>query len=155
MIDNRARTGTYIITVRRNGKIFRQDVVHNIITNAALNEEIGIYAGTAPDLQIKYMAFGTGNSSPVATQTTLDSESGRIAVTTSTAVGGNGIITTGFRLTTADLNGVDIEEVGVFCGSGATASADSGTMMSRILWSFSKTSSDEIDIVRTDTIANA
>lgn len=155
MTENRGRAGEFRIRVWRDGKLFREDIVKNIITDVALNKEMGIYAGTAPDMQIEYAAFGTDNTTPTAADSTLGSESGRIAVTTATAVGGTGIVTTGFYLTASDLNGVDIEEIGIFCGSGASAAADSGTLLSRILWTFSKTSSDEVDIVRTDTTARA
>ena len=155
MTEKRGREGYFRIRVWRNGKLFKEDIVKNIITDIALNKEIGIYAGTAPDMQIMYCAFGTDNTAPTASDTTLGSESGRFAVTTATATGGTGIVTTGFYLTASDLVGVNIEEIGIFCGSTATASADTGTLLSRILWSFAKTVNDEIEIVRTDTVARA
>ena len=155
MTENRAREGQFLITVSRNGKLFRQDLVKNIITDTALDKEIDILIGTAPDMQIKYVAFGTDNTAPTASDTTLGSESGRFVPSTAFANTGTGVVQGNFRLTSSDLVGVDIEEIGIFCGSGATASADTGTLMSRILWSFSKTAADEIDIVRTDTVARA
>ena len=153
--ESRGREGYFTIRVWRKGKLIREDTVKNIITDAALDKEIGIYAGTAPDIQIQYCALGTDNTTPTASDTALGSESDRFPITTPTATGGTGIMTTGFYITASDLVGVTIEEIGIFCGSGATAAADSGTLLSRILWNFSKTINDEIEILRTDTVARA
>jgi hypothetical protein len=45
-----------------------------------------------------------------------------------------------------------IEEIGIFAGSTATVSADSGILVSRILWHRVKTSNDEIQFTRIDKI---
>ena len=153
MIDNRTRNGYFDIKVYRNGKLFKHDLIKNIITDVALNKEIEILLGNAPDLEIAYMAFGTDNTTPTASDTTLGSESARYQPTTAFARNGVGVTEGSFFLTSSDLVGVNIEEIGVFCGSSATASADTGTLLSRILWSFSKTANDEIEITRTDTVA--
>lgn len=152
MIDNRARNGYFDIKVYRNGKLFKHDIIKNIITDNALNKEIEILIGNAPDISISYMAFGTDNTTPTASDTTLGSESGRFQPTTAFSRTAVGKTEGSFFLTSTDLVGVDIEEIGVFCGSGATASANTGTLLSRILWSFSKTSNDEIEITRIDTV---
>lgn len=156
-MDNevRGRKGYFDIKVYRDGKLFKHDVIKNIITDVALNKEIEILIGNAPDMNIEYMAFGTDNTAPTAADTTLGSESARFQPTTAFTRTAVGTTSGSVFLTSSDLVGVDIEEIGVFCGSSATATADTGTLLSRILWSFSKTANDEIEITRTDTVQRA
>ena len=152
MIDRRGRNGYFDIKVYRNGKLFRHDIIKNLITDVALNKEIGILLGTAPNMEIKYMGFGTDNTAPTVSDTQLGSESARFQPTTAFSQVAIGKTSGAFFLTSTDLNGVDIEEIGVFCGSTASSTANSGTLLSRILWSFSKTANDEIEITRIDTV---
>ena len=153
MNSKRGRKGYFDIKVYRNGELFKHDIIKNIITDVALNKEIEILLGVAPDMEIEYMAFGTSNTAPTASDTTLGVESGRFQPTTAFARTSVGVTEGSFFLTSSDLVGVSIREIGVFCGSAATATADTGTMLSRILWSFEKTANDEIEIIRTDTVA--
>ena len=152
MIDKRSRNGYFDIKVYRNGKLFKHDIIKNIITDVALNKEIEILLGNAPDMEIEYMAFGTNNTAPAVTDTQLGAESGRFPPTIAFSRTAIGVTEGSFFLTSTDLVGVSIREIGVFCGSTATASANTGTLLSRILWSFNKTANDEIEIVRTDTV---
>ena len=152
MDDKRGRKGYFDIKVYRNGKLYKHDIIKNIITDVALNKEIEILLGNAPDLQIKYMAFGTDNTTPTASDTMLGAESDRFPPTTAFSRISVGVTEGSVFLTSSDLVGVSIREIGVFCGSTATATADTGTMLSRILWSFEKTANDEIEIIRTDTV---
>lgn len=155
MNNKRGRKGYFDIKVFRDGKLFKHDVIKNIITDVALNKEIEILIGNDPDMNIEYMAFGTDNTTPSATDTTLGSESGRFQPTTAFTRTAIGTTEGSFFLTSSDLIGVNIREIGVFCGSSATSSADTGTLLSRILWSFNKTANDEIEITRTDTVQRA
>ena len=152
MNSKRGRKGYFDIKVYRNGKLFQHDIIKNIITDTALDKEIEILLGIAPDMAVEYFAFGTGATTPLATETQLVSESDRFQPTTAFVNTGIGIVEGSVFLTSSDLVGVNIREIGIFCGSSATSSANTGTMLSRILWTFNKTANDEIEIVRTDTV---
>ena len=152
MIDKRGRKGYFDIKVYRNGKLFKHDIVKNILTDVALNKEIEILLGNAPDMQIEYMAFGTSNTTPSVSDAQLGSESARFQPTTAFTRTAIGTVEGSVFLASGDLVGVNIREIGVFCGSGATSSANTGTLLSRILWSFDKTANDEIEITRSDII---
>lgn len=94
-----------------------------------------------------YMAVGNGTSTPVATQHTLDNEQFRRIITSKTtgASIGEGLIDC--ILLDGDAVGMDIEEVGVFCGNTATHSSNTGKMLGRALWSHSpKTSTESIQL---------
>ena len=47
---------------------------------------------------------------------------------------------------------VTIQEIGIFAGSSATATKDSGILVSRILWAYSKTGSEELNFTRSDRL---
>lgn len=152
MDDKRGRKGYFDIKVYRDKKLFKHDIIKNIITDMALDREIEILLGNAPDMQIKYFAFGTDATTPLATDTQLGTEVGRFQPTTAFVNTGIGIVEGSVFITSSDLVGENIREIAIFCGSGATSSANTGTMLSRILWTFNKTANDEIEIVRTDTV---
>lgn len=84
------------------------------------------FSSSQGNLGDMYGAVGTGNSTPVATQTQLDAESAR-SIVSSAAVAGASVILDAF-LNTSQGN-VSITEVAWF--SGATSSANSGTMLDR------------------------
>ena len=152
MDSKRGRKGYFDIKEYRQGKLFKHDVIKNIITDVALDKEIEILLGTAPDMAVEYFAFGTGSAVPLATDTQLGAEVGRFQPTTAFINTGIGIVEGSVFLTSSDLVGENIREIAIFCGSTATGSANTGTMLSKILWSFDKTANDEIEIVRTDTV---
>lgn len=94
-----------------------------------------------------YMAVGSGTSTPVATQHTLDSEVFRKIITSKTtgASTGEGLINC--ILLDSEAVGANIQEVGVFCGNTATSSSNTGKMLGRALWSHSpKTSVESIQL---------
>lgn len=152
MIDKRGRKGYFDIKVYRNGKLFKHDIIKNIITDVALNKEIEILLGNAPDMEIQYFAFGTSSTAPAVSDTQLGSESARFQPTTAFTRTSIGRTEGSVFLTSTDLVGVSIREIGVFCGSSATGSANTGTLLSRILWSFEKTANDEVEVTRTDIV---
>lgn len=152
MIDERGRQGYFDIKVYRSGNLYKHDIIKNIITDVVLNKEIEILLGNAPDMEIQYMAFGTSNTAPSVSDTQLGSESARFQPTTAFTRTAIGTVEGSVFLASGDLVGVSIREIGVFCGSGATSSANTGTLLSRILWSFDKTANDEIEVTRTDIV---
>ena len=134
-----------------NGKLDAD--INNRLMNTVLDKIVNCYLGTAPDLQIKYLALGTGNTAITNTDTTLDTEIFRTPVTTQSNTG-TGVVQTEFIVLDSEAVG-NLEEVAIFGGASATAAADSGILLSRILWSKVKTNSEELNIVRTETISRA
>lgn len=135
-----------------NGKL--DAVITNRIMDAILNEMADVLKGTAPDLSIKYVALGTSNTALTDTQTGLVTEIFRTAPVSNPTRTATGEITTEFTI--LDTEAVaQIEEIGIFVGSSATSSANSGKLLSRILWSKNKTNSEELTIRRVDKIVRA
>lgn len=134
-----------------NGK--HAKTLYNIITDVALDEMIEILMGTASDIQIKYLAVGDDDTAVTGVETALGNETFRTAIAsqTKTAVG---TVTSDFTILNTEAVG-SIEEIGIFGGAAATAAADSGTLIARLLWSKTKTNLEEISIVRTDEISRS
>lgn len=123
----------------------------NEIKNLALNAVRSALNGTVPDLQIKYMAWGSSNAANVKSQTTLVGEFGRKQIT-SQADGSTGVETTTTYISPFEGNTPKIEELGWFAGA-ATSAQDSGLLVARVLYSHQKTNLESISVVRTDTFA--
>jgi len=136
-------TGKYYITVRNieNNNIKRFEI-DNQITNLALIEIAKpLYAGV-PNLEIKYLAIGTSSTPPTASNVQLGTEVFRTAdIALSTT--GTGVVTSQFTILAADYTG-SISEIGIFGGTTATAAVNSGTLISRILWSYTKLATEEL-----------
>ena len=106
--------------------------------------------GTLTSLEIKYLAVGT-DGSEIANPTTLGTEVFRTPPTvgpTRTLVGQT---ETEFQLLDSEAN-VNIRELGIFVGVNATATADTGLLLSRILYTKDKNPNEEIVIKRIDII---
>ena len=131
-------------------KIKEETVVKNRLMNAALDEMIKVLQGQSTDMEIKYLALGTGNTAITDTDTTLDTEIFRTADQSLTKTD-TGELTSLFIVLDSEAVAA-IEEIGVFGGTTATATADTGTLISRILWSRNKTATEEIQFTRIDTI---
>jgi len=145
--DKLGISGGYDIYI--NGKY--SETVKNRLMDTVLTQIIGMYKGDAPDLQIYYLALGTGNTAITDTDTTLDTEIFRTPLAVATTDVGTGEILNEFIVLDTEAVG-NIEEIGIFGGSTATAAADSGTLISRILWSKVKSNSEEITFRRTDKV---
>ena len=144
--------GKFVISVRNKDTGDVTDtVIHNRIMDDILDDLANTLVGTTTDLEIKYLAIGTGNTAITDSDATLDTEIFRTAPVSGPTNTDIGEITTEFIV--LDTEAVaQIEEIGIFVGTSATASADSGTLLSRILWSKNKTASEEITFRRIDTI---
>jgi len=146
MIDNIGVGGVF--TVRKKDRT--EYSINNLIMDTVLNKMAETLRGVAPDIQIKYLAVGTDNTPVTASDTTLGTEVFRTAVTTSETTG-NGIVQHSFVI--FDNEAVaNLKEMGVFGGAAATGSADTGTLISRILFDEDKTSDEELNILYTNTI---
>ena len=151
MIDDRGRQGYFIFRAKLNGVIIKEEVVKNRIMDQALDKEAEILRGVAPDLEIKYVAIGTGTTALTNTDTQLANEVFRVIPSNPPTKTATGEITTEFVVLETEAQ-VEIKEVGIFCGSTATATANSGTLLSRVLWNFDKRSNIELSITRVDRI---
>jgi len=148
MINNLAHEGYYIITAKYKDGHKETQVVKNRITNVALDKTINAFDGIDPNMQIKYLAIGTSDAAINDNDTTLGTEIFRTQFQTS-----NNTATGEFTTTFAVLDTEAVatwEELGIFCGTSATATADTGTMLSRILFNFEKTNLVEADFTRVD-----
>ena len=125
-------------------------VLKNRIMNNAIDELLKALSGNEPDIMLKYLAIGTGTTGLLNTQTQLENEVFRTPFITITKTG-IGRLTSIATILDVDYDG-PINEVGVFCGDSATTSADTGLMLSRVLWNYTKTATEEIQITRYDNI---
>lgn len=128
--------------------------IDNRVMNAALNSLIGNLTATQTNLQIKYLAVGTSNTAVTDTQTQLGAEFFRTAPITAPTITNVGEVTTEFILLDTEAVGA-IKELGIFVGSSATSTANSGIMLSRVLWDKTKTNSEEITIKRIDKVVRS
>lgn len=119
--------------------------VHYRIARAFLGYSLSFY------YEIKYCAIGTDNTAVTATDPILGTEVFRtpyVSLTNATTTTVNAT----FYIITTDYTG-SIEEVGLFCGSSATSAADTGNLLSHVLWSYTKSSGEELLIEYTMTLS--
>ncbi|MCK5236281.1 MAG: hypothetical protein KAR06_04770 [Deltaproteobacteria bacterium] len=139
------------VTVRDlEGRITDVQEFHNLITTVGLGMIIDFLWGDVADGEIKYMALGDDNTAPALGDTTLGNETFRKAMTTQAEGSVTSLVSTVY-VAPAE-NTVQIEEIGWFAGAAAGAGADSGIMVSRILYSRLKTALESLQIERTDTV---
>lgn len=102
------------------------------VTNAGLNMLRDGFSG-ANNPKLLYIAVGSGTSTPAAGNTALGNETFRKAITAFTT-GGTGEIIATLYLAQNDAVGLDIEEVGIFGGSGASSTLGSGVLFAQALF---------------------
>jgi hypothetical protein len=124
--------------------------IHNRLMNASLQELVKPLTGTAANLEIKYLALGTGTTAVTDNDATLATEILRVADTLLSA-NATGQVTSEFVVLDSEAVAT-IEEIGIFGGTSATLTANVGICISRILWHHVKTNSEEITFRRIDTI---
>ncbi len=82
---------------------------------------------------IKYVAFGTSNTTPTTADVALGNEIYRKAVSTYT-VGTTGEVLVSMYLSPTEGVGDSIQEVGFFSGSSASSTANTGVLLARGLY---------------------
>jgi hypothetical protein len=144
-------TGTIRITVynHETGETTVEEF-SNLITNAGHNHLRSLLDGNITDGKIKWVAFGTSNTTPAATDTKLGAEVIRKQVTTQIENAGAGSLLTRVFLLPSDIAGTTVQEIGWFAGVNATSAQDSGTMIARVLYSHAHTSTESVQVDRTD-----
>ncbi len=123
---------------------------HNLITTVGLGMIIDFLGGDISDGEIKYMGVGDDNTAPALADTTLGNETFRKAMTAQTQPTVTSLLSTVY-VSPSEAVGT-IEELGWFAGAAAGAGADSGIMVSRVLYSRTKTALESLQIERSDTI---
>jgi hypothetical protein len=107
----------------------------------------------AANPKITYVALGTGTTPTTISDTQLSNEAFRKAVTAFTN-GTTGQLLIDMYLAPGDYVLGDIEEVGFFGGSAASATRNSGVLVARGLWSHNpKTSGESIQFEINPTIS--
>jgi hypothetical protein len=144
-------TGIFEIKIKnKNTGLIKCEEVHNRLMNASLQELVKPLTGTAANLEIKYLALGTGTTTVTDNDAALATEIFRVA-DTSLSANATGQVTSEFVVLDSEAVAT-IEEIGIFGGTSATLTADVGICISRILWHHVKTNSEEITFRRIDTL---
>ena len=145
--------GRYEIWSKKNGKKKKIANVNNLIVDSSKNTLSKALMGVnaTDSLKIEYLAIGDDNTAPSGSDNKLINEVFRTPYVSRTNTD-TGEITTEFYILDSDYSG-SIEEIGIFGGNSASSTADSGNLISRALWSYTKSSSEEIFIRRVDTIS--
>ena len=116
--------------------------INNRITNVALSAVRNAWYGDVVNLQIKYLALGTGSLAINDEDTALGIEQFRTEFIDKQKKEHNQLQTTAIVL---DAEAVfRIKEIGVFTAG--------NVMISRILWDRDKTNLESVQFIRTDTI---
>lgn len=132
----------------------KKKIIFNRIMNTGLDQLSETLLGNATDLEIKYLAVGTDNTPITDTDTQLGAEIFRTPPQAGPTKLGTGTIETEFILLDNEAVG-SIREVGIFVGSTATSTVNTGTLLTRILWNYEKSNSEEIIIKRIDRIVRS
>ena len=142
------------ITVRDlDGNILDVQEFKNLITTVGLGMIVDLLDGDIGDGEIKYIAVGSDNTAPVLGDTTLGTETFRKATTSTTQPSVPSLRHVVYIAPDEAIGA--IEEIGWFAGAGATGAADSGIMLSRVLYTRAKTALESIQVERLDTFAEA
>lgn len=147
--------GEWEVVIRdKDGNIIeRTGIVPNLITDDGLDMFRDLLHSTITDGGIKYIALGSGTTVPANSDHQLASEQFRKLTTVQTndaTIAGK--LVTELYVADTDANSFKTEEIGWFAGSGATATANSGILIARVLYSRQKNNLESWTIHRVDTI---
>lgn len=156
MNDSMKLKGRYLIEARdaNTDKLVKAWRIENQLTDINQKLRTAMLTGTASSLysadmfEIKYFAFGDGTNAAAPTDTKLQNELFRKQVTqlqTTSASTVQSIVS----LTIGEAN-FTIREIGVFCGAEASATANTGLLLSRVNVNIDKNSNIVLNIVRSD-----
>ncbi len=140
------------VTVTECGRVTERSEFHNLITDAGLSALAGALGGIDLAGGITWIAVGDGTTTPSPGDTALANETFRKGFTAHNLTGPS--MRTHLYLAPADAVG-QISEIGWFTGPEASATANSGILLARVLYSHTKTALESVTIQRTDTLARA
>ncbi len=136
-MDNISLEGKFVIKVYRKDKLIHAEKGTNLVVNTGLNlSAVRTFVGAGGGI-VDYMAIGSGTNSPLAVDTTLQTEipASRNAAVSATVVGSQATLS--FTMTATA--GWSMREMGLFDDPTA------GTMFSRFL-------TQSVDLVLNDVI---
>lgn len=147
--------GQWEIEIKENGKIKEiLPLKHNLLTDAGLNMFRDGLKGDITDMQIKYVALGNNATAPADSDTKLIAEQFRkIATSRDVDPVTPGKLYTELYIADTEANAFKCEEIGWFAGVAASATADTGICIARILYSRQKLATESWTIRRTDTLS--
>lgn len=123
----------------KTGKLLRTEKTHNLFVDAGLNVLRDFLGGNGVT-GLERFAIGTGTTAVTASDTLLDNEVFRDALTQKVST--LKTLTVKYFLASGSANGNTITEAGMFA-NGATDTANSGTLCARVLFTAdAKTSSE-------------
>jgi hypothetical protein len=137
------------IDVFKEGFLVDSTQFHNIITDVGLTWLADSLRSTHCN-KIYYLGWGASSAAASTSNTALSTETGRKLVTSQTSSGVGVCITTVYLGPTEAVG--SIKELGWFAGTSASATALSGTMLSRVIYERNKTALESITVTRTDTL---
>lgn len=150
MINKHRHIGKWLIQYIKNDIIIKEETIFNRITDLGLNTWADALVGTASDIEIKFLALGTDATAIDDTDTQLGTEVFRTQDIALSKTATGKTQSEFFILDSEAL--ATIKEIGIFCGSTATSSANTGLMLSRILWDSDRTSgATSVRFIRVDT----
>lgn len=145
--------GMITVTARgTDGRYRSRETFHNIITTAGKNMIRSVLSGSTTDGAIRYLAMGNGTNAAQITDTALQSEQFRKAVT---AFNPSGLTdaqnVTRTVVAASEATAFTTEELGWFASPTATATANSGILIARVLYHRAKSPTESLQVDRTDT----
>ena len=141
-------TGIIEVIARFADGTEQRDVFHNLIVDSGRNYARDILVGRVTGtVNINYVALGSSNTAVSSSQTQLVSEQFRKAVTSFSA-GSTGQGITTVYIATGEATAFTINEIGWFAQG--TSTANSGTMIARVLYNLAKTPLESLQISRQD-----
>lgn len=140
-------------TVRdaKTGRVKRVKEFHNIIPTVGRALVASHFTSVSPSpssLLVNYGAVGTGTNAPANGDSTLQTETCRTVIASRTSASNIAYITAFFGAT--DVSGA-LKEAGLFIG--ATGTANSGTLLSRVAINITKSLTETLTLDWTITIS--
>jgi len=142
-----------IVVYDETGAAGEPTVLPNLVVDDGLNLFRDGLRGARNDLQIRYIALGADSTAPAASDSALGDERFRKFLAQQSS-GGTGETKSTFYIAPQEANDFTIEELGFYAGD-ASDTADSGTLVARVLYSRAKTASEALQIERSDQIKAA
>ena len=143
MINNIGWQGKY--EIYSNGELI--DTIYNRITNQAITVFRDVLKGTSASYAISHIAIGTSSAAVTGAETQLGAEIFRTPDVSQIDVSFQEIKT---AFVVLDLEAVGTwQEIGIFANG--TATANSGFLLSRILFTKVKSANEEITVYRYDS----
>lgn len=143
----------HIRVVGADGQIKHDRKVKNLVVTAGLTLLANRISDATPDsgCLVNYIAVGTNNTAPAAGNTTLGAENARKQVASRTNSAAVAAISTTFNA--GEVPTSTINELGLFIDG--TGTANSGTLLARVLDTFAVTALDSVFIDWRITFADA